>query len=85
MVSNLAHGEQFWTGGRRNAGGHRPWSGMWRWSDGSPFIYTNWHHNEPNNAGRQDELFIDIGFQNKLTWNDHPNGESLSFVCKCSQ
>ena len=33
-VSGIAKGKEFWTGGYRAAGGSKPWTGMWKWSDG---------------------------------------------------
>ena len=75
--------KDIWTGGFRARGGKRPWNGMWTWTDGSAFKYTNWRPGEPNhNLGVEYYIQIsDVGGKND--WNDFPDRNHLPFVCKC--
>merc|ERR1711911_202806 len=75
--------KDIWTGGFRARGGKRPWNGMWTWTDGSAFKYTNWGRGEPNyNLGVEYYIQIsDVGRKNY--WNDFPDRNRLPFVCKC--
>jgi len=75
--------KDIWTGGFRAPGGQRPWNGMWTWTDGSAFKYTNWRPGEPNhNLGVEYYIQIsDVGGKND--WNDFPDRNHLPFVCKC--
>jgi hypothetical protein len=64
-----------WIGGFQVAGSPEP-RGGWSWVDGSPFVYTRWETNEPNNFGgmQEDRIhFFALGTQRDLTWNDIPN------------
>jgi len=45
--------------------------GQWRWTDGTPFTYSNWNSGEPNNAGNTEHYAEMLGLQG--TWNDMPN------------
>lgn len=45
--------------------------GQWRWTDGTPFSYSNWNAGEPNNAGNTEHYAEMLGLQG--TWNDMPN------------
>jgi len=73
----LANGKAFWTGGLRESGGSRPWTGMWKWSDGSEFNYTNWHPSEPNSA-RQQRIQGNYGSK----WDDNQASAIRPFVCE---
>ena len=54
--------------------------GVWRWVDGTPFTYENWHANEPNNFGG-DEDYLNALHLLWPKWNDA--GEKASgFVCE---
>ena len=35
--------KRFWTGGYRAAGGTKPWTEMWKWTDGSAFNFAGWN------------------------------------------
>lgn len=50
-------------------GAYEVWEGAWRWVDGSPFSYTNWEANQPNNwHNEQHHAEISVGASGK--WND---------------
>ncbi|XP_059210792.1 ladderlectin-like [Centropristis striata] len=54
--------------------------GVWLWTDGSRFSYTNWCPGEPNNwRGRQH--CIQINFGADKCWDDVGCGASRPFVC----
>jgi len=52
--------------------------GEWKWSDGTPFGYTNWWYNGPNNDGEEDCVSLMMG----KTWNDQPCDRKNKFICK---
>ena len=79
MVSSLAEGQMFWTGGYRDPGGVRPWTGMWKWTDGSAFSYTNWRNTEPNDRCNRKEFYIEM---TNGRWNDLADWRLRPFVCK---
>lgn len=45
--------------------------GQWRWTDGTPFAFSNWNAGEPNNSGNTEHYAEMLGLQG--TWNDMPN------------
>ena len=82
LVSIASADENEWvrqTFGTFNGAAQRIWigatdqgsEGQWRWSDGSPFAFTNWNSGEPNNAGNTEHYAEMLGLQG--TWNDMPN------------
>ena len=82
-MSDIVNGKHIWTGGYRAAGGSKPWTGMWKWSDGSSFSFSKWGKGEPNNHGVQDELFIVSNWGKKGVWNDLYESYQIPFACKC--
>ena len=52
--------------------------GIWVWTDGSAWDYTNWGINEPNdNLDGEDCLHI-----RELNWNDYDCTLAQPFMCK---
>ena len=58
---NLA-GFDAWLGGSDSVS-----EGIWTWTTGEAWGYTNWNGGEPNNSGNEDYL---AGWQNAGAWND---------------
>ena len=59
--------ENAWTGGHRKA------DGLWGWTDGSLWTFSNWNPGEPNNHGGNEDF---VEFQSTGFWNDgslHPD------------
>ncbi|XP_011485494.1 galactose-specific lectin nattectin isoform X1 [Oryzias latipes] len=55
-------------------------NGVWFWSDGSNYQYTNWCPNEPNNYhGRQHCL--QMNFSYRRCWDDVECWERRPFIC----
>ncbi len=83
FVFSLVSGTAFWeaqiTGKPREYG---PWiggvklsDGDWSWSDGTPFNYTNWAANEPDNDQGVENNIQFFGHTIANTWNDE-NGDN---------
>jgi len=54
----------------------------WLWSDGSPFSFTNWRKNEPNNVGGIEDC-LELGtWKNNHVWNDNRCSRRMKFVCE---
>ncbi|XP_062598569.1 C-type lectin domain family 4 member M-like [Saccostrea cucullata] len=51
-------------------------------STGSKPTYTNWHKNEPNNAGKVEHCVEK--YRTGLKWNDRPCDVKRPFVCELS-
>ncbi len=43
--------------------------GVWKWTSGEQFTYTNWQTGEPNNAGGDEDVVHMVG-NGSMTWND---------------
>jgi Lectin C-type domain len=72
-------GGQAWIGGNDAVG-----EGTWRWSDGTPWDYSNWWPNQPDNAGNEDcvEMNDDLTPADPR-WNDAPCSDiSSGAVCR---
>ena len=69
QVTRIAGGNVVWIGGIRTGSGNGPGADHWRWSDGRPWTYTNWHPGEPNNYGGGENR-VHLGLQAPGTWND---------------
>ncbi|XP_051718654.1 galactose-specific lectin nattectin-like isoform X2 [Ctenopharyngodon idella] len=53
--------------------------GQWFWSDGTPFLYTNWCSGEPNN--QRPENCLEINWTSNRCWNDAPCSILKSYLC----
>ena len=71
MLRNLEH---LWIGGSDKEN-----EGVWRWSDGSPWSYTNWDPGQPNRDNNKDCL--QFGYHEKRDWMDRPCANNVNFVC----
>ena len=56
--------------------------GLWMWSDGSRFSYTNWNTDEPNNAGGGEDC-LQMNAASEKLWFDVPC--EWKFVSLCSR
>lgn len=60
--------------------------GVFTWSDGSVFNYTNWADGEPNNLNVGGEDYAVLDFDNGGKWNDVQSGTFLAtkhqFLCR---
>ena len=61
------------------AGHDKGGTGSWKWTDGAPWGFSNWH-NEPNNRGVENCLQLDGRFEGR--WNDNRCESGAGFVCK---
>jgi hypothetical protein len=67
---------ELWIGAKRTGFGLLDFE----WENGNTFLYTNWHPEEPNNVGGNENyvyLRVYSGF-----WNDDRGDISLHFICK---
>ena len=51
--------------------------GVWKWTDGTPWEFTNWGPHSPNNANGQDCFQYDMGYE----WDDAGCSLNKLFVC----
>ena len=72
----MSKGVKHWIGGYRAQGGSKPWTGMWRWTDGSPFTYAKWSYSNPSGDGTKLESV-------PISFNDLSGKNKRTFVCKC--
>ena len=69
-----------WIGAYRDPaeGGSIPFSDQWRWSDGSPWVYTSWLTDQPDNLSG-DQYFV---YTNSFgLWADI-NDQSDTYICE---
>ncbi|KAK6486771.1 lectin-like isoform X2 [Huso huso] len=65
---------------RTFVGGERLQGNRFKWTDGSPWRFTNWMLGEPNNSG-SDENCIEIFHNGDRRWNDINCRDKKSFIC----
>ena len=73
-MAKLTLKEHIWIGGSDEVR-----EGVWAWEDGSPWRFTNWDTNEPNNAKRHENRASIAG---SGRWNDVPPFWKLRFVVR---
>ncbi len=56
-----------------------PTENSWAWVDGSPYGYTDWGVNEPNDLGGEDCGHLFTGYQG---WNDISCSNTYAYVCE---
>ena len=56
--------------------------GQFGWSDGKPFLFSNWYPGEPNNDYGNEDCINMYMSRFKGTWNDKPCDYKLPFICK---
>ncbi|XP_070535379.1 macrophage mannose receptor 1-like isoform X1 [Ptychodera flava] len=53
-----------------------------RWSDGTPLDYENWHKDEPNDYYGEEGCVHIARYSDNATWNDNHCAVKFSFICK---
>ncbi len=59
-------------------GGDAETEGLWFWSTGDAFTYSNWNAGEPNDSGDEDRLCFTVDGK----WNDNDWVASYGFLCE---
>ncbi|KAM4611435.1 ladderlectin-like [Polymixia lowei] len=76
MIRKLAKGfPRTWLGGH-----DATQEGVWLWSDGEQFSYTNWHHGQPDNGGRGQHC-LTMNYGGVKRWDDEYCHGKLPSVC----
>ena len=78
VYSLISDAGKYWVGGTDAAS-----EGAWQWSDGTPWVYTNWRSGQPDNSGGgQHYLFIlgpgDVHGQ----WSDYEEYREMWSICQ---
>ncbi|RVE60774.1 hypothetical protein OJAV_G00184850 [Oryzias javanicus] len=55
-------------------------NGVWFWSDGSPFHFTNWCPGQPDNLGRNQNC-LQMNFSPAKCWDDATCTDHLPYIC----
>ena len=55
--------------------------GVWKWTDSTPWEFTDWAPNEPNNYAGQEDCLEQHWEGLELIWNDRPCTYNEPFVC----
>ncbi|XP_065107446.1 ladderlectin-like [Paramisgurnus dabryanus] len=55
--------------------------GQWLWTDGSPFDFTSWCANEPNNYEGKPESCLEMHWSSSRCWNDRLCNSTAGFIC----
>ena len=55
--------------------------GSFRWTDGSPLIFTDWGQDEPNNSGGGEDCAHIYILKNNM-WNDARCTAKFFFICE---
>ena len=73
--SSVGFSDSLWLGGQA-----RKSNGTWLWNDGTPWNYTNWAPNEPNNgSGSEHRLEL---WWDQPSWNDDDGSEYHGYICQ---
>lgn len=81
ILSDNGNKKFYWIGGYKDNNNHN-----WRWITDEKFYFSNWHANEPNNIGG-DENYLMISEDNS-TWNDvnysadYYGNDNFGFICE---
>jgi len=59
--------------------------GNYKWSDGSPFDYSNWDSDQPNPDGSEDYILIRNNFVVEGKWHDFPASSTWIGICEITK
>ena len=75
----MVEGVHVWIGGFRIADGQNAWA----WEDGTPWDYSSWGPNEPNDLGGQEDYVLS-NWAGPGLWNDEPSQNEFDFICQAN-